>query len=111
MHAWLKSTCVVFFWMYSDSEYDEDFAPSPCPSRVSNSSSTPSFSPPPSVSSSTIFEVAYQLLHPPPPPPPLPPPPYPVVLANYLNLIQSNHFPRVVRRIVGHFLWGRLGGR
>ena len=91
--------------MYSDSEYDENFVPSPCPSHSSSSASSPSSY----VSSSLIQDAALILLNPPPPPPP--PLPWDTILQNYLYVIRKTHVPRAVRRLLGQFLFGRLGGR
>ena len=86
--------------MYSDSEYDENFVPSPCPSHSSSSSSY--------VSSSLIQDAALILLYPPPPPPPGS---WDAIVQNYLYVIRQTHVPRSVRRLLGQFLFGRLGGR
>ena len=61
--------------MYSDSEYDENFVPSPCLSHFSS----PSY-----VSSSHALDAALMLLYPPPPPPPPPPLSWDTILQNYL---------------------------
>ena len=87
--------------MYSDSEYDENFAPSPCLSHSSSSSSS-SY-----VSSSHAQDTALMLLYPPPPPPLS----WDTILQNYLYVIRQTHVPRSVRRLLGQFLFGRLGGR
>ena len=84
--------------MYSDSEYDENFVPSPCLSHSSSSSY---------VSSSHAQDAALMLLYPPPPPPLS----WDTILQNYLYVIRKTHVPRSVRRLLGQFLFGRLGGR